>query len=70
MFKQLFIIILIIPFFSPLIYANELKPTELWADFNPDKGDFKEEIILEKVKDGIYFKESYISAYVLGEDVQ
>ena len=32
--------------------------------------DFKEEIISEETKDGIYNRVFYISAYVLGEDVR
>ena len=54
--------------FSLTIFAQS--PQELWANFDPDKGDFKEEIIREEVKDGIYHKEAYISAYVLGEEVR
>ena len=45
-------------------------PLQVWADYDPNKGDFKEEIISEETKDGIYNREFYISAYVLGEDVR
>ena len=45
-------------------------PMQVWADYDPNKGDFKEEIISEETKDGIYNREFYISAYVLGEDVR
>ena len=45
-------------------------PMQVWADYDPNKGDFKEEIISEETKDGITNSEFYISAYVLGEDVQ
>jgi dienelactone hydrolase len=45
-------------------------PPEVWKDYNPDAGDFKEEIISEGTKDGIYSKDSYISAYVNGEEVR
>ena len=45
-------------------------PTQLWADYDPNKGDFKEEIISEETKDGIANREFYIGAYVLGEDVR
>ncbi|NME70742.1 NPCBM/NEW2 domain-containing protein [Flammeovirga aprica] len=48
----------------------QLTPVELWKDFDPDKGDFKEEIIKEEVIEGIYYKDSYISAYVNGEEVR
>jgi len=47
-----------------------LKPPQVWANYNPDKGDIKEEIVKEETKDGVYYRESYISAYVLGEDVR
>jgi len=45
-------------------------PPEVWKDFNPDQGDFKEEIVKEETKDGIYFRDSYISAYVVGEEIR
>ncbi|MEI6239162.1 MAG: prolyl oligopeptidase family serine peptidase [Planctomycetia bacterium] len=45
-------------------------PPELWADFDPEKGDFNEEIIKQETKDGIYSKESFISAYVMDEEVR
>ena len=35
-----------------------------------DKGEFKEEIVKEETKDGIYYKESYISAYVLDHEIR
>ena len=47
-----------------------LSPLQVWSDYNPNKGDFKEEIISEETKDGITHREFYISAYVLGEDVR
>jgi len=40
------------------------KPPDVWKDFDPDAGDFKEEIIYEKTVNGIYEKHAYISAYV------
>ncbi len=45
-------------------------PVELWKDYDPDKGDFKEEIVVQATQNGIYFRDSYISAYVLGEEVR
>jgi lysophospholipase L1-like esterase len=45
-------------------------PPEVWSHYDPDSGDFNEEIIKEETKDGIYYKESYISAYVNGEEVR
>ncbi len=45
-------------------------PPEVWADYDPDVGDYNEEIVREEVRDGIYYRESYISAYVNGEEVR
>ena len=39
-------------------------PPDVWKDFDPYVGDFKEEIIYEKTVNGIYEKHAYISAYV------
>lgn len=50
--------------------GNFLTPPELWDDYDPDKGEFKEEIVKEETKDGIYYKESYISAYVLDHEIR
>lgn len=47
-----------------------ITPPELWAGYDPDKGDFKEEIVSEKTEDGIMMRDSYISAYVLGEEIR
>jgi hypothetical protein len=55
-----------------VLHAGEAPrtPPQVWADYDPNKGDFKEEILSEDTKDGIYNREFYISAYVLGEDVR
>ena len=45
-------------------------PPELWKDYDPDKEEFKEEIIEKGTKDGIFYRDSYISAYVLGEEIR
>lgn len=45
-------------------------PQQLWADFDPDAGDFREEIIAEVTKDGDYSRETYVSAYVLGQEIR
>jgi len=45
-------------------------PIELWSAYDPAAGDFREEIIREETKDGVYRRESYISAPTLGEDVR
>ena len=39
-------------------------PREVWKDFDPETGHFKEEIIYEKTVNGIYEKHAYISTYV------
>ena len=56
----------------PRVGAAEplLNPKQVWADYDPNKGDFKEEIVKQETKDGLYYRESYISAYVLGEEVR
>lgn len=45
-------------------------PPQIWADYDPDRGDFRQEIIKEETRDGKYYRESYISAYVLGEEIR
>lgn len=45
-------------------------PVELWKDFDPDVGDFNEEVVAEETRNGIYSRDSYISAYVLGEEIR
>ena len=55
---------------APAQEAKLLTPADVWKNYDPDAGDFKEEIISEETKDGIYYKDSYISAYVNGEEVR
>ena len=43
---------------------------DLWKDFNPDAGDFNEQIVFEETKDGVYFRDFYISAYHAGEEIR
>ena len=45
-------------------------PAELWADYDPNAGDFTEEIIREETKDGIYSRESSISCHVLDSEIR
>jgi hypothetical protein len=54
----------------PAAQSKHPTPPEVWKDYDPAAGDFKEEIISEETKDGIYYKDSYISAYVNGEEVR
>ena len=54
------------------LHAAESLPTPaaLWNDYDPNQGDFKEEIVKHETRDGILNRESYISAYVLGEEIR
>jgi len=45
-------------------------PAELWKEFDPDRGDFKEEIIRAETRDGVAYRDTYISAYHLGEEIR
>ena len=47
-----------------------LKPPAIWKDYDPNKGDFREAIVKEETKDGIYCRDSYISACVLGQEIR
>ena len=33
-----------------------LTPPEVWRDYNPDKGGFKEDIVRQETKGGIFFQ--------------
>ncbi|NLR93321.1 NPCBM/NEW2 domain-containing protein [Flammeovirga agarivorans] len=57
-------------FIGGSVWGQLPTPQDLWKDFDPDQGDFKEEIIYEGVREGIYYKDAYISAYVNGEEVR
>lgn len=41
-----------------------LTPPEVWAQYDPDHGEYKEELIAESTTNGVYARETYISAYV------
>lgn len=45
-------------------------PAELWSAYDPRAGEFREEIIREETRDGIYERASFISAFVLGEEIR
>ena len=62
-FSSLFCITISL-FHSDFLHAGIPIPPIVWEDFNPDAGDFKEEIIYEKTVKGIYEKHAYISTYV------
>jgi dienelactone hydrolase len=54
-----------------LLAAADLPtPPEVWKDYDPNKGDFKEQIVRTETRNGILHRESYISAYVLGQDIR
>ena len=50
--------------------ATQPTPPQIWTDFNPDAGDFREEIVSEQTSKGIYSRESYISVYVNSEEIR
>lgn len=45
-------------------------PKELWAAYDDRKGDLREEVIEDVVREGIRRRKSYISAYIVGEEVR
>ena len=45
-------------------------PPDIWKAYDPDAGDYKEEIVSERTESGIYYRDSYISAYVNGEEIR
>lgn len=50
--------------------GRPITPPELWKEYDPDAGEFREEIVTEETRNGVYYRDSYISAYVLGEEVR
>jgi dienelactone hydrolase len=62
-------LLLIVGQFTPL--ADELPtPPKVWASYDPNAGPWKEQVLHEDTKGGIYSRESYISAWVLGREVR
>ena len=57
-------------FLNTLLLAKLPTPPEVWRDYKPDAGEFKEEIIFEQSANGIYEKHFYISAYVNTSEVR
>jgi len=45
-------------------------PAALWKDYDPNQGGFKEEIVKQETRDGIFKRDTYISAYVLGQEIR
>ncbi|MEO1997546.1 MAG: prolyl oligopeptidase family serine peptidase [Planctomycetaceae bacterium] len=51
--------------------AAELpKPPAVWSDFDPNRGPWNEDVVAEVTRDGVYYRDSYISAWVLGEEIR
>ena len=56
---------------TQLAGAGELlKPPAIWQDYDPNRGDFKEEIIEKETRNGLFYRESYISPYVRNEEIR
>ena len=71
--KRIFLILfalLLTPLTTVLAAEPFPTPAALWKDYDPDQGAFKEEIVKQETRDGIFSRDSYISAYVLGEEVR
>jgi len=47
-----------------------LTPKAVWKDYDPDKGDLREEIVRQETAGGVCCRDSYISAYVLGQEIR
>ena len=45
-------------------------PPEVWSHYDPDSGDYNEEIVREETRGGVYYRDSYISAYINGEEIR
>ncbi len=45
-------------------------PKELWSSYDDRRGDLKEEVVDDSVREGIRKRKSYISAYINGEEVR
>ena len=53
-----------------LVGNSQCPATALWKDYDPNHGDFQEEIVNQENRDGVFHRDSYISAYVPGEEVR
>lgn len=47
-----------------------LKPPEVWKGYDPDAGEFKEEVLKRWTENGANYKEVYFSAYINGHEVR
>ena len=50
--------------------AELLKPPQIWAGYDPNDGAFNEEIVKAETSNGVASRESYISAFVLGQEIR
>ncbi len=68
---KLIVITVLLSCGSSLLAQSALPtPRDLWADFDPNHGDLNEQVIRQETKAGIFYRESYISAYVFGEEIR
>ena len=67
---KLIITFLLAPLTAVLAAERFPSPAALWKDYDPNQGDFKEEIVKQETRDGVFNRDSYISAYVLGEEIR
>ena len=63
---------LLVPFIFcfPGLAKPPSTPSEIWAEYDPDAGEWKEEIVHESVKEGILNRETYLSAWVRGKEIR
>ena len=54
----------------PAAGAEMLKPPEVWKDYDPDKGDYEEEIVKEWDGGDTHYKDVYISVRVNGQKIR
>ena len=64
--KQLFLLVSVTTNFAEV----QTTPPEIWKKYDPGAGEWKEEIVHESVKDGILNRETYVSAWVRGEEIR
>jgi dienelactone hydrolase len=50
--------------------GEPLKPPAIWKDYGPGAGDFREEIVKQETTNGVFGRDSYISAYVLDQEIR
>ena len=68
--RLLLTMLLFAPLAAPHAAEPILTPAALWKDYDPNQGEFKEEVVKQETRDSIFNRDSYISAYVLGEEIR